>query len=596
MGFKYAQRRPRSQPPQHSTASAPGAPTPSAANPAAAVESPAEGAANGQESATSATGRTEPLGRAIAGTLLFPIGGVVLAAILFAGIRIHDGSATKLAAATPASARSIVEGAIKTDLTAERLKDAFGITAAVPAVCTTEPLAPLPPAPTAPTQAPGASPPKTAAEIEAIKKQEAAARRARRATERIAAAKALRERRDACRALLATRLSSEPSTQLLVQILVDAVVERALSRSAENEPPSQQGSAPATSGVVSDFDEAMAGAITTWLNELKSDAFTGAVIASANMPVAAASRTTDKDKPRPSAADPVEQGLARVLSAARLDAALKRGFTADFRPTFMGNGVAGWSKDVVARLAWATMAFVFCAAFAFVLIAAFGQLRNAEKAAAWRWTAIGSAIAFLLVVLVLFAPRLFAADGVTIDPLQETLAFAAMRYGLSVHLAMTVLDSIAVVGAVFLIVGSVATFLVEVHTAEDVKVQLSGLRTLFNSGAIFLLAGTLQLNALIRWPAMFYPDAIGQSLIATANWVATAVGAVSTIVLLAVYLPSVTVLHEQIRWLKPEERPAAESAFTALGFGDAGIQQIARTLQALAPVLTGLTLTVASTL
>jgi hypothetical protein len=44
-------------------------------------------------------------------------------------------------------------------------------------------------------------------------------------------------------------------------------------------------------------------------------------------------------------------------------------------------------------------------------------------------------------------------------------------------------------------------------------------------------------NALLRWPAIFYPEATGQSLIAAANWIASSVGAVFTIVLLAVYLP-----------------------------------------------------------
>jgi hypothetical protein len=103
-------------------------------------------------------------------------------------------------------------------------------------------------------------------------------------------------------------------------------------------------------------------------------------------------------------------------------------------------------------------------------------------------------------------------------------------------------------------------------------------------------------NALLRWPATFYPDPIGQSLIGAANWASTAVGAVFTIVLLAVYLPSVSILHEQVNWLPPEEKAAADGAFGTMGFGEAGSQQFGRLLQALAPLLTGLTLTAVSTL
>jgi hypothetical protein len=223
-------------------------------------------------------------------------------------------------------------------------------------------------------------------------------------------------------------------------------------------------------------------------------------------------------------------------------------------------------------------------------------LRHVEAAAAGRWKRNGFLAVVLLAVMVVVVPLTLGASGVTTGPLEEALAFFGTRYGLSVRAAVSVLNLMAVIGAVSLVVGSVATFLVEVRTADEVKVQLSGLRTLFNAGAIFLLAGTLEANALLRWPAIFYPDATGQSLIAAANWMATALGAVFTVVLLAVYLPSVAILHEQVKWLPDAEKADAESAFATMGFGDAGIQQLSRLLQALAPLLTGLTLTAASTL
>jgi hypothetical protein len=397
----------------------------------------------------------------------------------------------------------------------------------------------------------------------------------------------LRDRRDACRALLAARLSATPSVQLLGQIFVDTIVERTLSPAfvldEKAAPAPKTSGTPAESALTNGLEAELSTATTKWLKELQHDAFTERVIAGANANVG----------PK---ADPIETGIARVLSAHRLEAALRRGLTADFRPRIMGNGVAGWSKDVAGRLTWATMAFIFCAAFVFVMTAAFGQLRHVEEGRAGLWQRNGYLVAAVLAVVVVVVPVALGAIGVNTGPLEEALTFFATRYGLHTGVAIKVSNVLAVIGAVFLIVGSMATFMVEVRTADEVKVQLSGLRMLFNAGAIFLLAGTLEVNALLRWPAVFYPDATAQSLIAAANWMATAVGAVFTIVLLAVYLPSVTILHEQVRWLPVAEKADAENAFTAMGFGDAGIQQVSRLLQALAPLLTGLTLTAASTL
>jgi len=171
-----------------------------------------------------------------------------------------------------------------------------------------------------------------------------------------------------------------------------------------------------------------------------------------------------------------------------------------------------------------------------------------------------------------------------------------MAFTIGTVVAVTVLDSLAVIGIVALIVGSVATFLVKVHTADDVKTQLAGLRVLFNSGVVFLLAGTLEVAALLRWPTVFYPETTAQAMVTTANCVATAIGAIFTVVLLAVYLPSVTILHEQVKSLPDDQRTAAEGFFNAMGFGDAGIQQISQLVKAFAPLLTGLTLTIGQTL
>lgn len=508
----------------------------------------------------------EPLGRAVAAALAFPIGAVALAVVLFVGIKVHEPSAMTLAAATPATLRPIVDQVLQTDLTAERLKDAFGTGPGSSALCTTDPLPPLPvkPAP------------------------------------KIDAAKVLRDRRDACRTLLTARLSASQSVQLLGQIFAETIVERTLSPTfvldQEAAPEPKASGTPADAATTKGLKDELSTATTKWLNELQHDAFTERVIAGANATVVTKANNTKDARAEGSAADPVEMGIARVLSAQRLEAALKRGLTADLRPRIMGNGVAGWSKDVAGRLTWATMAFIFCAAFVFVMTAAFGQLRHVEEGSAGLWQRNGFLVAAVLAVVVVLVPVALGAIGVNTGPLEEALTFFATRYGLHVGVAINVSNVLAVIGAVFLIVGSVATFMVEVRTADEVKVQLSGLRMLFNAGAIFLLAGTLEVNALLRWPAVFYPDATAQSLIAAANWMATAVGAVFTIVLLAVYLPSVTILHEQVRWLPAAEKADAENVFTAMGFGDGGIQQVSRLLQALAPLLTGLTLTAASTL
>jgi hypothetical protein len=47
---------------------------------------------------------------------------------------------------------------------------------------------------------------------------------------------------------------------------------------------------------------------------------------------------------------------------------------------------------------------------------------------------------------------------------------------------------------------------------------------------------------------------------------------------------------------RTDQKADAESAFATLGFGDAGLQQLSQLAKALAPLLTGLTLTAASML
>jgi hypothetical protein len=503
-------------------------------------------------SATVAKSKTVPRTpvpwRGVLTAIVFPIVGIVLGALLFAGINVNDWRVTALTAATPANVRTIVEKVVKSDLTADRLNEVFGAKAAsgVRPLCTSD-------ASASPSDPPsGQSPAKQSATDKSKSKAPAPT------------VSAPTEQQLACRALLAKQLADQPSSAL-VQGIVGKMV---------GSPVEAQFWAEGSKLILSpikqtDMDEVIKG----WLKEFSQDPFAAKVVAGA-------------------AFEPADNGLqqrvGRVLSAETLEDALKRELGSDFSGAMTGSGVSVWSKDVTARLVWATMMFVFCGAFIFVMAAAFDQLLQLPRKETRFWL-----LTAVVVIGALLAAILWWFDDVTVNitTLDQALQFVAKRYGVNMPLILRALKFVLVVGTVFLIVGSVATFVIKVNDDKGVTLQLTGLRGLFNAGVVFMLTSVLAIDALYRWPAVFQ-GTNAQALIDAANGVATAFGAVFTVVLLAVYLSSVTVLRDQVRHIEDQTtRENAAKVFDNISFGPGGTQLLMRLAQALAPVLAGLALT-----
>jgi hypothetical protein len=146
---------------------------------------------------------------------------------------------------------------------------------------------------------------------------------------------------------------------------------------------------------------------------------------------------------------------------------------------------------------------------------------------------------------------------------------------------------LTVVGATALVAGAVATLWVEIKNQNELDEQLAGLRSLFNTGTVLLLAGVLEVYALLRWPLAFVADDPSRTAMqSVAATYAAAVGAMFSIVLLVIYIPATIAIRRQALAKGIPAKDVSES-LSKFGFGDLTSQQLARLSQALLPLLPG---------
>jgi hypothetical protein len=193
--------------------------------------------------------------------------------------------------------------------------------------------------------------------------------------------------------------------------------------------------------------------------------------------------------------------------------------------------------------------------------------------------------AIAIVAGVLTAMALTPASGTT--PLHVALKEYAHLYGVGVIRWADVNNALRGAGLVLLVAGSVATFWVKVSTAEELREQLRGFKSLFNAGAIFLMIGTFEVFAGFRWPIVFAGDEAARTALQDAAAAfATTVGAGFAVVMLATYITTTAVLRQQaIAHGVPRADVAAE--LETAGFSDLISQQVLRFAQALAPLIPG---------
>jgi hypothetical protein len=242
---------------------------------------------------------------------------------------------------------------------------------------------------------------------------------------------------------------------------------------------------------------------------------------------------------------------------------------------------SAWTKDVNARLMWAITALIFCLAFGLVLFTSIGPIVCVDPDDR-KWVLIPLAGAIVIAVwLPAYQPSLQAT------PLHAALTSYAELFHVGILDYVRWFEAIRAIGIILLIAGSVATFVVACRKKPDLEQQLRRFKSLFNAGAVFLLAGVLEVYARYRWPLTFVTDTTAQaSLQSTAAMVAATAGALYSVVLLVAYIATTFVLRQQAIE-HGVDRTEVDQALSVAGFGDFPAQQLMRFAQSLVPLLPG---------
>jgi hypothetical protein len=301
-------------------------------------------------------------------------------------------------------------------------------------------------------------------------------------------------------------------------------------------------------------------------------------------------KTTLDDAPSQTAAgkaaasvDVVATAVADALAAGSMRRAVTATIDLPFEPMDTRPAETAWAVDVTARLVWLVAAMLLSVAFVFVVVAAGQQI--ALVAPSDRGLVIGCTVVACLVAGAL--AHLVASVTTMSTPLQAMLDAYANVFHVGIPSATKIFNVVRAIGVVVLVAASIATFGIEVKTPEELKAQLRGFKTLFNSSAAFLLAGTYEGIAAYRWPLTFVSDAtIRGPLDTTAAMLASTVGAICSVVLLSAYVVTTVLLRRQALAAKIDEKEV-DTAFTTFGFGDLSSSQALRFAQVLAPLIPG---------
>jgi len=250
-------------------------------------------------------------------------------------------------------------------------------------------------------------------------------------------------------------------------------------------------------------------------------------------------------------------------------------------------------SDLAARLAWGISAILFIGLWAAAMAVALQQVWSLKRG----WVA--SALTLLVatgIALAVYRNQQFTPT--TLEVLGRFLQMLEAQRHTNIAGVSHVLTALAAVAAVVLLAGAWAVVQdVPATAAADrsheaaLRERLDGLRMIFNTGAALLVAGTVEIAMLYEWPAAVFGS--GGEL-KTAAWMAGAFsGVLFSVVLSLVYLPAAAVLRTSVRaTMSPED---AAALLDSKGFNDTTSQQIARTLQALAPMLTAIPLSALAT-
>jgi hypothetical protein len=279
----------------------------------------------------------------------------------------------------------------------------------------------------------------------------------------------------------------------------------------------------------------------------------------------------------------IENVVVPLVDAVHLRASVLQAVTSSLDPADMRPTAATWASDIASRLVWAIIALVFCLALLVVVLNAVTQINVIDKQqrpAFLVWTAIVVAVAAFATYWSL--PSLQGPE-----PLHALVKRYTDLYGLAMLTWSQALTVLTAVGGTALLAGTIATLWVQVSDKPQLTEQLRGFRALFNSAALLLFVGVLEITALFRWPTLFIgDDTVRAAMQGTVGTFAASIGALFSVLLLAAYVPATAALRRQAIENSLSAGDVAD-AMSQAGFGDLASQQALRLAQVLAPLLPG---------
>jgi hypothetical protein len=241
-------------------------------------------------------------------------------------------------------------------------------------------------------------------------------------------------------------------------------------------------------------------------------------------------------------------------------------------------------SDLSARLAWGIAAVLFIGLWAAAMAVAVQQILTLKRG---RTASAATLLVAAIVGVAVYRNQRFSPTA--LEVLGRFLQMLEAQRHTNIAGVSQVLTALAAAAAVVLLAAGWSVVQDVPTTAADdksheskLRERVDGLRMIFNAGAAFLVASTVEIATLYQWPAAVFGS--GGEL-KTAAWMAGAFsGVLFSVILTLVYLPAASRLRAAVRaTMSPAD---ASDLLDSKGINDTTSQQIARILQALAPMLT----------
>lgn len=245
---------------------------------------------------------------------------------------------------------------------------------------------------------------------------------------------------------------------------------------------------------------------------------------------------------------------------------------------------------LTARVSWAQMAFLVLLGTVSVV---FATQYSMGKCGTWAIVVID----FLILLALLMALRTIPVS--LAPPTYRSLLDSALRSanGSLVSQATSYLNGGAGLAIALVTSASCVTLASSADTSRLLVSSLvSALRrtlVLLYLSAPLLAAGTREIASLYAWPSAWFPDSIAKDIQSLATSASTAMGAIFSAILLAVFVPSIAIILSRGRVLGARalgdqaSEPDIDAWMAKSGLSGVGTQPLSTLGAALAPFLVG---------